>query len=81
MTAQALLCPFAATLFIYNMIIFKEETVTMNVQVEDLGKNMVKLTVEVETEAVDAAIKSAYNKQKNKESIINIKSKKLLQAN
>ena len=63
------------------MTIFKEETVTMNVQVEDLGKNMVKLTVEVETEAVDAAIKSAYNKQKNKESIINIKSKKLLQAN
>ena len=38
----------------------------MNVQVEDLGKNMVKLTVEVETETVDAAIKSAYNKQKNK---------------
>lgn len=41
----------------------------MNVQVEDLGKNMVKLTVEVETETVGAAIKSAYNKQKNKISI------------
>lgn len=41
----------------------------MNVQVEDLGKNMVKLTVEVETETVSAAIKSAYNKQKNKISI------------
>lgn len=38
----------------------------MNVQVEDLGKNMVKLTVEVDAATVDAAIKSAYNKQKNK---------------
>lgn len=38
----------------------------MNVQVEDLGKNMVKLTVEVDADTVDAAIKSAYNKQKNK---------------
>lgn len=38
----------------------------MSVQVEDLGKNMVKLTVEVPVEAVDAAIKAAYNKQKNK---------------
>lgn len=38
----------------------------MNVQVEDLGKNMVKLTVEVDAGTVDAAIKSAYNKQKNK---------------
>lgn len=38
----------------------------MSVQVEDLGKNMVKLTVEVPAEAVDAAIKAAYNKQKNK---------------
>ena len=48
----------------------------MNVQVEDLGKNMVKLTVEVETEAVDAAIKSAYNKQKNKEYCLNYQQKK-----
>ena len=38
----------------------------MSVQVEDLGKNMVRLTVEIPAEAVDAAIKAAYNKQKNK---------------
>jgi len=41
----------------------------MSVQVEDLGKNMVKLTVEIPAEAVDAAIKAAYNKQKNRISI------------
>ncbi len=75
-----MLCPFAATLFIYNMIIFKEETVTMNVQVEDLGKNMVKLTVEVEAETVDAAIKSAYNKQKNKIAIPGFRKGKVPQA-
>ena len=59
---------------------FKEETVTMNVQVEDLGKNMVKLTVEVETETVDAAIKSAYNKQKNKIAIPGFRKGKVPQA-
>ena len=52
----------------------------MNVQVEDLGKNMVKLTVEVETEAVDAAIKSAYNKQKNKIAIPGFRTGKVPQA-
>ena len=52
----------------------------MNVQVEDLGKNMVKLTVEVETETVDAAIKSAYNKQKNKISIPGFRKGKVPQA-
>ena len=52
----------------------------MNVQVEDLGKNMVKLTVEVETEAVDAAIKSAYNKQKNKIAIPGFRKGKVPQA-
>ena len=59
---------------------FKEETVTMNVQVEDLGKNMVKLTVEVEAEAVDAAIKAAYNRQKNKISIPGFRKGKVPQA-
>jgi len=59
---------------------FKEETVTMNVQVEDLGKNMVKLTVEVEADALDAAIKSAYNKQKNKISIPGFRKGKVPQA-
>ena len=52
----------------------------MNVQIEDLGKNMVKLTVEVEAEAVDAAIKAAYNRQKNKISIPGFRKGKVPQA-
>lgn len=52
----------------------------MNVQVEDLGKNMVKLTVEVPVETVDAAIKSAYNKQKNKIAIPGFRKGKVPQA-
>ena len=52
----------------------------MNVQVEDLGKNMVKLTVEVEAETVDAAIKSAYNKQKSKIAIPGFRKGKVPQA-
>ena len=52
----------------------------MNVQVEDLGKNMVKLTVEVEATAVDAAIKSAYNKQKNKIAVPGFRKGKVPQA-
>lgn len=41
----------------------------MSVQVENLEKNMVKLTIEVPAEKVDEAVKKAYNKQKNKISI------------
>jgi trigger factor len=52
----------------------------MNVQVEDLGKNMVKLTVEVDADAVDAAIKAAYNKQKNRISIPGFRKGKVPQA-
>lgn len=52
----------------------------MSVQVEDLGKNMVKLTVEVPVEAVDAAIKAAYNKQKNKIAIPGFRKGKVPQA-
>jgi len=52
----------------------------MNVKVEDLGKNMVKLTVEVEAEALDAAIKAAYNRQKNKISIPGFRKGKVPQA-
>lgn len=52
----------------------------MNVQVEDLGKNMVKLTVEVESDAVDAAIKAAYNRQKNKIAIPGFRKGKVPQA-
>ena len=41
----------------------------MSLQVEKLEKNMAKLTVEVPAEEFDAAIKNAYNKNKNKFSI------------
>ena len=41
----------------------------MSLQVENLEKNMAKLTIEVPAEEVDAAIKNAYNKNKNKFSI------------
>lgn len=52
----------------------------MNVQVEDLGKNMVKLTVELEAEKVDAAIKAAYNRQKSRISIPGFRKGKVPQA-
>ncbi|MBP5158845.1 MAG: trigger factor [Lachnospiraceae bacterium] len=38
----------------------------MSVKIEDLGKNMVKLTIEVGTEEVDKALESAYHKNKGK---------------
>lgn len=41
----------------------------MSLQVEKLEKNMAKLTIEVPDEEFDAAIKNAYNKNKNKFSI------------
>ena len=41
----------------------------MSLQVEKLEKNMAKLTIEVPAEEIDAAIKNAYNKNKNKFSI------------
>ena len=41
----------------------------MSLQVENLEKNMAKLTIEVPAEEFDAAIKNAYNKNKNKFSI------------
>ena len=44
------------TLFIY----FKEETVRMSVQVENLEKNMAKLTIEVPAEELEKAIEAAY---------------------
>ncbi|MDD6037705.1 MAG: trigger factor [bacterium] len=52
----------------------------MSVQVEDLGKNMVKLTIEVPVEAVDSAMKSAYNQQKGKISIPGFRKGKVPQA-
>lgn len=41
----------------------------MNVQVEDLGNSMVKLTVELPAETVEDAVKKAYQKQRSKISI------------
>lgn len=41
----------------------------MGYQVEDLGKNMVKLTIDCSAEAFEGAIKSAYEKNKNKISV------------
>ena len=41
----------------------------MSLRVEKLEKNMAKLTIEVPAEEFDAAIKNAYNKNKNKFSI------------
>ena len=41
----------------------------MSLQVEKLEKNIAKLTIEVPAEEFDAAIKNAYNKNKNKFSI------------
>ena len=41
----------------------------MSLQVEKLEKNMAKLTIEVPAEEFEAAIKNAYNKNKNKFSI------------
>lgn len=41
----------------------------MSVQVENLEKNMVKLTIEVSPDKVEEALKAAYNKQKSKISV------------
>ena len=41
----------------------------MSVQVENLEKNMVKLTIEVPAEELEKAIDAAYKKQKNQISI------------
>ena len=41
----------------------------MSLTVENLEKNMAKLTIEVPAEKLEEAIKAAYNKQKNKISV------------
>ena len=47
----------------------KEDIPQMGFQTEDLGKNMVKLTIDVSAEAFEDAIRKAYEKNKNKISI------------
>ena len=41
----------------------------MSVQVENLEKNMVKLTIEVPAEKLEEALNAAYMKQKNRISV------------
>jgi trigger factor len=45
---------------------FKEENVTMSLQIEKLEHNMAKLTIEVGAEELEKAIEKAYQKNKNK---------------
>lgn len=52
----------------------------MSVQVEKLEKNMAKLTIEVSAEDFDAAIKGAYQKQKNRISVPGFRKGKVPQA-
>lgn len=52
----------------------------MSVQVEKMEKNMAKLTIEVSAEAFEAAIKGAYQKQKNKISVPGFRKGKVPQA-
>lgn len=52
----------------------------MSVQIENLEKNMVKLTIEVSAEEFGKAIQGAYNKQKSKISIPGFRKGKVPQA-
>ena len=52
----------------------------MSLQVEKLEKNMAKLTVEVPAEQFEAALKTSYNKNKNKFNIHGFRKGKAPQA-
>jgi trigger factor len=45
---------------------FKEELFTMSVQVENLEKNMAKLTIEVSAEEFEKAVQNAYLRSRGK---------------
>ena len=47
--------------------ILRRKIVTMSVQVENLEKNMAKLTIEVAAEEVEKAIQAAYLKEKRQD--------------
>ena len=49
----------------------------MSVQVENLEKNMAKLTIEASAEDFEKAIQAAYQKNKNKVSIPGFRKEKL----
>lgn len=56
--------------YVYTIYIYlKEEIVAMSVQVENLEKNMAKLTIEVPVVEFEKAIQAAYIKQKGKISL------------
>ena len=52
----------------------------MSVQVENLEKNMAKLTIEVSAEEFEAAMKKAYNKNKNRINVPGFRKGKAPQA-
>ncbi len=52
----------------------------MNVQVEDLGKNMVKLIVELDAKTTDDAIRAVYNRQRSRISLPGFRKGKVPQA-
>ena len=61
-------------------IYFKEEDTKMSVQVENLEKNMAKLTIEVSAEELEKALQAAYNKEKNKINIPGVRKGKVPRA-
>jgi len=60
--------------------IFKEELLKMSLTVENLEKNMAKLTITVPAAEFTEAMKDSYNKQKNKISIPGFRKGKVPQA-
>ncbi len=54
---------------VYGILNYKEENVIMSVKVENLEKNMAKLTIEVAAEEVEKALEAAYQRQKKSISV------------
>ena len=48
--------------------IYKEETIKMSVQVENLEKNMAKLTIEVPAEELEKALAGSYTRNRRNRS-------------
>ena len=62
-------CTITEKQIVHGIDIYKEETIKMSVQVENLEKNMAKLTIEVSAEDLQKALESAYQKQKKQISV------------
>ena len=73
MTVVVAVCLFSGGIrrikIVHGIDIYKEETIKMSVQVENLEKNMAKLTIEVSAEDLEKALESAYQKQKKQISV------------